>query len=111
MASHEWKRQFEEWIHQNETETIIYRPGSGRGFSLEAVVDRLGRQQPDHVGIPVFIVKILNDSEGGLELTGVDRGSDTIQIPELFGDPLEDAPERKAVIQSNDRDFITFEVA
>jgi len=71
---------------QEQTETVVYRPAAGGTRSVQALVERPGRQRQDGLPpVPTFAVTVLNDATVGVTPAEVNSGGDTIDLAEFPG--------------------------
>lgn len=107
MAGDRAKRQLAAWKRQGRTESVIYRPGSGRPRRIDVVVKRQGIVDDRGKGVPRMTVKALNDEQDGIPAT-LDKGLDEVAVAEMPGGTLVDRHVRQTV--GVDPDWVTVEV-
>jgi len=92
------------------TETVEYRPGSGRRRSIAVLVDRLGRQPGEGGGAarPEMTVTAIHDQRHGIDPTLIDTGTDHITVAEHAGGVATVRQIRR--ITAEDDDWVTVEV-
>lgn len=102
------KRHLATMKRQEQTESVIYRRGSGKPRVIDVIVERLGIQVEGHAGVPVFHVAAINDQIYGIDPAFIDRGADHMDVAEkVGGTPIERAVKR---IVEQDSGWVTVEV-
>ena len=108
MASDRAKRQLAAWKRQGRTETVIYRPESGRPRRIDAVVFRTGRVEENGGWVQTMRVKVLLDEQLGIAARQLDSGADQLDVADRVGG--EAVTRRVGRIAGQDVDWITIEV-
>lgn len=103
------KRQLATFKRQGQTESVIYRPGTGRTRVISVIVDREGLRVEGHVARPVMRVMAINDQIDGIDPKLIDKGADHIDVAQKFGGPAIERAVGQIVEQ--DEGWVTVEVA
>jgi len=68
------------------SESVVYRPSAGEARTIEAIVERAGREAARGGAVPRMVVTVVNDATIGITPDEIDSGGDRLDVAEHLGD-------------------------